>query len=341
MIGSDTQNVPKGDRKASSQLKEKHPVFIIIATKNRPKDLRETLESIAKQTVQPEDVIIIDDSKEDIFDEIKTYKEVFSKLNIHTIRGGGVGSAHARNIGIDYVLEKYMPREDAIILFMDDDVELEEHALEILIGDFERFPDVMGVTGFDENEKISALTAAIKAVFGNMICQEEPRPMLKAILSKSEYVRVKNQRGFFMSFRAKPFIEGVRFDNQMIKYSLGEDYLLSVTIAKKYKTYFLLDRKIRLKHRESRTYRMANTAKAIMLFTYLPYIRKKIWGNLAIPFIPEIIRLVRNIIDAVLKRDIQTLRDSGRGFRVYLYCWKHIWAENIKCVNEYINRLQN
>ena len=43
---------------------------IVIPTKNRKEDLQETFKSILKQTVSPKEVIVVDDSDDDLTEDL-------------------------------------------------------------------------------------------------------------------------------------------------------------------------------------------------------------------------------------------------------------------------------
>ncbi|KKI89624.1 glycosyltransferase [Bacillus sp. SA1-12] len=93
-------------------------ISILIATYNRLIELAELLESICNQTVQPHEIIIVNDAGTSITPLVELYKE----LPIKSIElEENVKHVHARNIGVTYVTG------DVIMLCDDDDYFTETH----------------------------------------------------------------------------------------------------------------------------------------------------------------------------------------------------------------------
>jgi glycosyltransferase involved in cell wall biosynthesis len=112
-------------------------ICCIIPTKDRPKDIKSVLESLAKQSSLPEKVIIIDGSDNPV-------QQVVESLNIpwvdyHTLRPPGL--ARQKNMGIKLALEgKY-----DWIGFLDDDLVLEEDCIQNLKNDILNNDSVRGI----------------------------------------------------------------------------------------------------------------------------------------------------------------------------------------------------
>jgi glycosyltransferase involved in cell wall biosynthesis len=94
---------------------------IIIATKDRPHDLRECLRSIVNQTELPMEVIIVDSSKDD--ESYKIILEFRKYLSIKYVKVEHPSLTYQRNIGVKMA-------SGNVIHFLDDDVILNHDYLE-------------------------------------------------------------------------------------------------------------------------------------------------------------------------------------------------------------------
>ena len=111
-------------------------VSIVIATYDRPDQLRRALGSIAAaRTSRPVDIVVVDNNPQSGL----TPPVVSTFTGVRLIAEGRRGLAYARNAGI-------AASRGAIIITTDDDVEVPEQWLEALVAPFEG-PDVMIVTG--------------------------------------------------------------------------------------------------------------------------------------------------------------------------------------------------
>lgn len=101
---------------------------VVIATFERPAELRRTLESLAAQTRRPDRAIIIDASRDERAETIA--REFGGRLPIRYERAVVASSARQRNQGAADVATP-------LIAFLDDDVELAPDCFEKLCGVFE------------------------------------------------------------------------------------------------------------------------------------------------------------------------------------------------------------
>ena len=96
-------------------------ISFIIATKDRPKELRRMLDSVASGTVLPDEIIIVDSSQ---IQDQHIQKE-FATLHIRYIRHIPPSSSKQRNLGI----QKASPLSK-LIGFFDDDIAFQPDSLE-------------------------------------------------------------------------------------------------------------------------------------------------------------------------------------------------------------------
>jgi glycosyltransferase involved in cell wall biosynthesis len=94
------------------------PVSVLIPTYNRPHTLAEALESIARQTVKPNQIVIVNDAGHSVEHVVQLYSELHIVLVNMPENGGHVV---ARNKGLEYVTEPW------VMLLDDDDLILPDH----------------------------------------------------------------------------------------------------------------------------------------------------------------------------------------------------------------------
>ena len=120
--------------------KVKNKIAFVVATKDRPVELRNTLKSLEVQSYKPDQIIIVDGSAQPIEDVLKE----FSTLPINYIRFIPPSAARQRNVGI-----KAVKPEITLVGFFDDDVELEHNSLETMMDFWERATADIGGAAFN------------------------------------------------------------------------------------------------------------------------------------------------------------------------------------------------
>lgn len=112
----------------------------------RAKPLLNLLNSVAIQTVYPNEILIIDGSTNNETQEILEENQ-FKNLNYYKVDASNRGLTKQRNFGIDKVTS-----EIDIVCFLDDDIVLESNYFENLLSTYTLFPDALGVGGTIINE---------------------------------------------------------------------------------------------------------------------------------------------------------------------------------------------
>jgi GT2 family glycosyltransferase len=112
----------------------------VIATKDRPGDIRNLLNNLSGQSVRPDQVIIVDSSA----DPAGAVTEEFPDLNIRYIRHPKPSASAQRNAGIKAV-------DDGIELvgFLDDDIILEDGSISAMMKFWTSAPEDMGGCSFN------------------------------------------------------------------------------------------------------------------------------------------------------------------------------------------------
>lgn len=116
-------------------------ICFVVATKDRPADLRRMLDSLAIQTRPPNLVIVVDSSAEPVSHVTDEFNGRIQKRYIHYQPPSASGQ---RNAGVEAV-----PRNIELIAFLDDDATLEPNALERMLAFWEAAPSDLGGAAFN------------------------------------------------------------------------------------------------------------------------------------------------------------------------------------------------
>lgn len=128
--------------------KQAQSLSLIICTYRRPFAVRRLLGSLKGQTIQPDEIIIVDSSPDNdtgqIDLEFTDSSETF-EIRYHHVSSEHRGITRQRNYGITHA------RGD-IIAFLDDDTVPEPDYFKEIKGCFDRHPDAIGIGGYIANE---------------------------------------------------------------------------------------------------------------------------------------------------------------------------------------------
>ena len=208
---------------------------VIVCTKDRAKTLINLLASLSNQTMKPNEVIIVDASKNDdtkiLIDEISIQLpyEIFYKKALPS-------SARQRNIGAAISRGNYL-------FFFDDDVVLDSDYIRIIMDTFSKFENCQlgGITGRIVNIKQSKkkLDTLFRKVFflsdigdGKVKLSGFPSSRID---EKETYVGLLS--GCNMVFPKAIFLQFM-FDEIFDGYSYMEDVDLSYRVGKRYPLYY-------------------------------------------------------------------------------------------------------
>ena len=197
----------------------------IIPTKNRPHDLALTVETLFRQTILPRELVIVDQSgSDDSRMNIESLYQALAddqrlQLHLHYIHDPLIsGAAVARNVALARA-------SCDILLFLDDDVELEPTFLAELLRTYATHPSVAGVSGVVTNYSAPPFAMRLwKQIFmrGPFRDDRERFYWEAATMRQGGVRRVTRLGGGLMSFRASA-IGDVRFDERLRGVSDGED----------------------------------------------------------------------------------------------------------------------
>lgn len=111
-------------------------ISIVVATKDRPDDVRRLLESLRQQTIPPAEIVIVDASRE----SVESVVTAFPELHTRYVRHWPPSAAAQRNAGI-----RTCDPTATLLGFVDDDTTFEPEAFANMLRFWEKAaPDVLG-----------------------------------------------------------------------------------------------------------------------------------------------------------------------------------------------------
>lgn len=234
---------------------------IIIPTKNRYDALSEALKSIARQTVKPQEIIIVDQTPNN-----DGAREAAAKLLPDGVRLNYIwdpkisGLTTARNVAIENVAGD-------LFLFLDDDVTLYPDFIERLIAAYKEHPEATGISGIPDNyTPPGKFFYYWTRVFTRGPFWNDRFPVYWNAARLSEPVRVSQMSGGMMSFK-KSLVSNTRFDPNLRGVSDGED----VDFCVRLKGIYFIDPRCKLTHHFNASGREKDhwTRRHARAYTYL------------------------------------------------------------------------
>lgn len=139
-VDNSASNTPEGGR-PRSRSGTNRSISLVVATRNRPRELVRLLDSLRKQHYAFFDAVVVDQSEPTIARaNAERIQEVFSDLPIRHVITETRGLSRARNIGLDIV-------KGEIVGFPDDDCWYHECLLDQVASSFEENPGIAFVSG--------------------------------------------------------------------------------------------------------------------------------------------------------------------------------------------------
>jgi len=222
----------------------------VIATRNRPSYLLDTVRSLLGQTVLPAELCIVDSS-----DETPSRTEIEelcreAGIELDYVHPAPRGLTIQSNLGIDRT-------EGDPVFLIDDDVRLAEDVHEQVLAEYERWgPELGGVRGAPVHPPSPGpLTIVWRKLFGLGGWWPEASGRMRGgffvegVASSADVRRLEYQNGWFMSYRRAVF-EEERFDERLAGYAFKEDIDFSYRVAKR-GYVFVQTPKARIDHRKS------------------------------------------------------------------------------------------
>lgn len=213
-------------------------ISLVICTYKRSGSLRNLLESISDQTLQPFEILVIDGSP-DLETQSMIGKEFADKVKYFLVNPENRGLTRQRNFGINKVAI-----QSDIVAFLDDDTVLSSNYFEVLEETFRIHPKIGGVGGvaINENtwEKIpegKKLNSFSHYVFEGYFTPEPLRNKVRNILGLQSPLG-SFQMADFSHVRASGFPLTGKFYQVDLLVGMSFAFRKSITDRQKFSTYF-------------------------------------------------------------------------------------------------------
>lgn len=294
-------------------------------------DLKRCLDSIMKQTQFPKEIIIVDDSENDLIrqclDNYQTDLRI-SGIALKYIRNYKDRSLTiARNIGINAACED-------LILFLDDDVILNNNYLEEISRVYQKYPDASGVQGNIINYYHPNLLTNLynKLFFLDQIrkntCRALPSTFGTYPASDRDFIlNCEWLSGCNQSYKSDILKDNL-FDENLKKYCYKEDLDLSYRIYKKSNKLLFITSHAKCIHNVSSAGRIPKEEKIVMEIIYSIYIFYKDFEqtkvNKAIFIWSRIGYITKNLLESLLKKPRHPYLSMKYQLRGYNLGIKHI-----------------
>ena len=199
------------------------PSSFVIATRNRPRELAATVESLVRQTVLPSELCVVDSSAEPVARAVVERLCAEAELRLHYVHPAARGLTVQRNLGIDHT-------SGDPVFFIDDDVWLAPDCHEAVLREYDRWgPELGGVRGVPVRPARPPLVSILwRRLFGiGGWWPEASGKMRRGFfvegISESAGVRKLDYfNGWFMSYR-REVVRLERFDEALAGYAYKED----------------------------------------------------------------------------------------------------------------------
>ena len=262
------------------EAEEKTSISLVISTFNRPDDLRNALESVVAQSLVPQEVLVVDDgddkATESVIDAMRSaFAERGSSLS-HMRNAGPKSLTIARNVGVEHT------RGD-IVVFIDDDVVLDREYVRSVVAVFESDSHALGVQGFHGG----ALDPSFAGRLGNAIdrafmiwfygrdsCHVMPSYCSTYPHEVTKVIGCQWLSGCNMSYRREVFAD-MRFDENLRRYSPGEDLDFSYRVWKSRPGSLYLTPHAKLEHRYTPSSRTPRRSLILIQTVYWRYLALK------------------------------------------------------------------
>jgi len=215
-------------------------ICFVVATKDRPDDLRRMLESLAAQTHLPDLVIVVDSSAVPVRPVVDQFHH---RLPLQYLHHQPPSGSAQRNAGIEAV-----PADIDLIAFLDDDATLEPDALGKMLGFWDSAPPDLGGGAFNMvNHPIQAFSGLKRRrlIRALGVYSGEPGRVtpsgwqtMTGFVSKDTYVDWLPSGA--VAWRAD-VLKTCRFDEFFNGYSYLEDLDFSFTIRRRWRLAVVAD----------------------------------------------------------------------------------------------------
>jgi GT2 family glycosyltransferase len=279
-------------------------IAFVVATKDRPDDLRKMLRSLWEQSHRPDQIVIVDSSATSV---IAVTKE-FPELNIKYIHHTPPSASAQRNRGI-----RAVGPDMSLIGFLDDDIVLAKNALEIMLKFWQFAPNDLGGCAFNlmnpPSRSASGLKESALSRCLGLYSDKKGIVMPSGWQTLTETVKDTTFVEWLPSTAAvwrRDVFDGFSFEEFFEGYSYLEDLDFSYGVSKHYRLAIVADAKFW--HYPSPSGRVSQYRFGIIEVRNRLYIVRKHQLSLPKCYFGIMIRLFMTIGSAVKTRNMDGLR---------------------------------
>lgn len=292
---------------------------LVICTRNRPEDIINFLISAQKQSVVPQELIIVDSSDQPL-DQQQNFKKQFNQIVFpatsllyqHTKKAG---TAYQRNVGAQL-------SSSDVLHFVDDDVILEPDYIQAMNDIFQQHEQYAGGMGCVTNvfPKTPNIHLALRILFllsrdhasGNFTWSGMPT----FAYGTTQFRPVQVLGGCCMSYRRTIFLTYL-FDDALGQYAYMEDVDASWRVSRHYSLFY--NPAARLQHIKSPVNRAAlSDRKALFVKNYSYLFFKNSYKQNRLLLVAYCWSIVGLFVCALVGRDKESLKGYWRGFINFL-----------------------
>ena len=252
-------------------------ITVVVVTYCRPKFLESILGQINDQTLHPVCIVVVDNDSNRSAKDVLTQSEVISKkIPVIYVPNDVNSLSIGRNLGVSHVKSEFT-------CLLDDDVVIPVDYLERVFESISHLPDAVGVQGIlnlGDRTKLKNFIAFLTGNFylSNKTCKVRwsistsyPKYSGKETPLLCEWMSGTNQ------FYSTRIIKEVKWDENLLKYSDGEDLDHSLRVSRSgFGSLYLLP-DLLLKHLESPEARVTGYKNILMRETYSYYLLHKLF----------------------------------------------------------------
>ena len=239
---------------------------IIIPTYNRQSDLPRCLQAVVDNTIQPDEVIIVEQGDATATEQVAAQFNLHTRVEYFTEKS----AARARNKGVEV-------SSGDILLFVDDDVVLDADYIKIAKEYFARNNNVKVVVGKDlvltgiKRGFFAKLRTLVSWFFWRVSYSQTNRVLWSGHNSFGNFGDKEMQTEWAMASALcvhGTVFQEYRFNPNFIRWSFGEDVMFTYQIHQKYPGSVRYVPSLRFWHNQSTGNRLANTSLIKMKIIY-------------------------------------------------------------------------
>lgn len=302
-------------------------VSAVIPTYNRIKDLRACLDSLLAQTLMPYEIFVIDNASNDNTGNlIRSRKESFIKegCSLNYITSTKNSLTVARNLGAKQT-------SGDIVFFLDDDVILGKDYIAEICRIYDMYPHALGVQGYivPDYDQLNVRDFLYKIFYLYHLehngCRALPSVSATYPIALDKVMKCEWLSGANHSY-CRRVLEEFNYDENLIKYSEGEDLEFSHRVYSRYPGTLFITPFAKLQHNTSVSGRTLGKELIYMQEIYALYLFFKVFGssfrNNLIYTWSRIGRIIIMIIQSIKNRSTDHFIELRYLLEAYYLCIK-------------------